>query len=148
MVHDRARRGFPERWLLPPAPREPDLRRAWEERGFEERRALARVRTDDVDTLSTDDRKVVAGLQRARLATRWRLLAVAPVLGWLVLMTVWGFGRSTYPHAEQAWLLSGVALGAAAWFVASLAAATRLRRARATLNALEGSPSQDQEGSG
>ena len=76
---------------------------------------------------------MVAALQEARLATRWRLLAAAPVLAWLVLMTFWGFGRSTYPESEGTWLLVGLVLSAVAWFVVALASAARLRRARATL---------------
>jgi len=144
VVDHRARRGFPEHWLLPPAPREPALRDRWHARGFADRRRLARVHSDQVAELSEDDRALVAALQHARLATRWRLLAAAPVLGWLVLMTVWGLGRSAYPQAEQAWLLSAIALGAATWFVAALAAATRLRRARAVLAATEPSAGSEQ----
>ncbi len=137
MVDRRARRGFPERWLLPPAPQEQPAADRWAHLPFERRRALARVRPDDVADLPEDDREVVAALQRARLATRWRLLAAAPVFGLLMLMTVWGFGRSTYPDRAQLWLFIGLTLGAAAWFVAALAAAARLRRARSTLRAAE-----------
>lgn len=146
MIDARARRGFPEHWLLPPPPRDERLRERWDASPFSDRRALARIRAEQVDDLDPDDRELVCGLQEARLATRWRLLAVAPILGWLVLMTVWGFGRSSFPQAEQAWLLSGIALGAAAWFVASLAAATRLRRARAVLAAAEAASARDHDG--
>ncbi len=102
---------------------------------FDHRRKLARVRADTVDDLDPQDVEVVAALQRARLATRWRLLAAAPVFGWLVVMTLWGFGRSSYPESEGTWLLAGLVLGALGWFVAALAAAARLRRARSTLQA-------------
>lgn len=135
MPDPRARRGFPERWALPPAPREAPATDRWSALSFDERRRLAAMRPDDVAGLADEDREVVAALQRARLVTRWRLLAAAPVLGWLVLMTFWGFGRSAYPASEGTWLLLGLVLGAAAWFLAALAAAARLRRARATLAA-------------
>lgn len=143
MVDRRARRGLPERWALPPAPRDEPGASRWAELPFDRRRALARVRAGEVDALDPDDREVVAALQRARLATRWRLLAAAPVLGWLVLMTVWGFGRSSYPEAEGTWLLAAIVLGAIAWFVAALGAAARLRRARATLVATQATTDDD-----
>lgn len=142
MVDRRAHRGFPERWSLPPAPREEPAAARWSALPFERRRALARVRADTVTELEPDDVEVVAALQRARLATRWRLLAAAPVFGWLVVMTVWGFGRSSYPESEGTWLLAGLVLGALGWFVAALAAAARLRRARATLQAAEATPDE------
>lgn len=137
MVDHRARRGFPERWSLPPAPRDEPAATRWQELPYERRRALARVRAGDLDELDDGDVEVVASLQRARLATRWRLLAAAPVLAWLVVMTFWGFGRSTYPESEGTWLLVGLVLGAVAWFIAALAGASRLRRARATLRAVD-----------
>jgi hypothetical protein len=132
----RARRGVPDRWLLPPPPREPELAERWHTASFEQRRSLARTGPGDLDALAPEDAEVVAGLARARLRTSWRLLATGPVLGWLVLMTVWGFGRSTTStEGAGPWLLAGLALGALAWFVASLAAARRLRRARQLLAA-------------
>ncbi|MFP5308267.1 MAG: hypothetical protein ACLGIR_01670 [Actinomycetes bacterium] len=56
-------------------------------------------------------------------APRRRLprLVVALGLGWLVLMTVWGFGRSAAPHRAGAFLLVGLAGGV-------VAAAATLRR--------------------
>jgi fatty acid desaturase len=134
----RARRGLPERWLLPPAPREAELAARWVALPFERRRQLAHVRPDEVAALSGEDAAVVGGLARARLATSWRLLGGAPLLGWLVLMTVWGFGRSTAPDAERAWLLAGVALGAGVWFATALWTAGRLRRSRRILGELAG----------
>lgn len=142
MVERRAHRGFPERWSLPPAPRDEPAASRWSALPFGRRRELARVRADTVTDLDDEDVEVVAALQRARLATRWRLLAAAPVFGWLVVMTVWGFGRSSYPESEGTWLLAGLVLGAVAWFVAALAAAARLRRARATLQAASTPPDQ------
>jgi hypothetical protein len=136
----RAHRGLPERWLLPPAPREPALAARWRELPFERRRQLAHVRPDDVASLPPDDAAVVGGLARARLRTSWRLLAGAPVLGWLMLMTVWGFGRSTAPASERAWLLAGLALGALVWLAAAVWTANRLRRARLLVAAIGGEP--------
>jgi hypothetical protein len=133
----RARRGLPDRWLLPPPPREPALAARFEDAPFDHRRALARVGPDEVTDLSEQDLEVVAGLARARLATSWRLLATAPLLGWLVLMTVWGFGRSTYPEVVDRYLLAGLALGAIAWLLAAIGAARRLRRARQVLAACD-----------
>lgn len=138
MTDPRARRGLPERWLLPPPPREDAAAERWASLPFERRRALARAGPDDLPGLPTEDVEVVAGLARARLATRWRLLTAAPVLGWLVLMTVSGFGRTATPDEHGAWLLAGAALGAATWLVAAVAAARRLRRARAVLAAATG----------
>jgi hypothetical protein len=135
MSDPRARRGLPERWLLPPAPREEPAASRWHARTFEDKRALARTGPDDVSSLGPEARTIVAELARVRLATRWRLLAVAPVFGWLVLMAVWGFGRSTYPGSVTLWLQAGLALGALTWFAAAIAAANRLRRARDVLTA-------------
>jgi hypothetical protein len=132
----RARRGLPERWLLPPAPREPDLAARWQALPFERRRRLAHVRPSEVSSLTVADAAVVGGLARARLGTSWRLLAGAPLLGWLVLMTVWGFGRSSAPAAERAWLVAGLALGAAVWLLAAVWTAGRLRRSRRILTEL------------
>jgi hypothetical protein len=130
-----ARRGLPDRWLLPPAPRDPRLRDRWLALGFEQRRALARVRPGAVAALSAGDVEVVEALARARLATSWRLLVSAPVVGWLAFMTVWGFGRSAYPASGSRWLLAGAAIGGAVWLVAAVSVARRLRRARHTLTA-------------
>ena len=143
MTDPRARRGVPDRWLLPPAPREPDLRARWTAMPFDRRRSLARVRPEEVRDLDRHDIEVVAGLARARLATSWRLLLAAPVVGWLVLMTVWGFGRSTFPEAEGSWLLAGAALGALAWLLAAIGAARRLRRARQILATTAAGPAPD-----
>jgi hypothetical protein len=133
----RARRGLPERWLLPPAPRDADLAARWQALPFDRRRGLAHVHPADVASLSSEDAAVVGGLARARLATSWRLLAGAPLLGWLVLMTVWGFGRSTAPASERSWLLGGLALGALVWLAVAVRTAQRLRRARLLLAVIE-----------
>ncbi len=127
----RSRRGVPDRLLLPPPPREPHLAERWQRAGFDQRRRWARLGGTDPAELPDDDAEMVVGLARARLATSWRLLAAAPLLGWLVFMTVWGFGRSTYPESVRAWLLAGAALGAIVWTAAAVHAAGRLRRARA-----------------
>jgi hypothetical protein len=129
----RARRGLPERWLLPPAPREPELAARWHALPFDRRRRLAHLRPSEVAALPGEDAAVVGGLARSRLRTSWRLLAGAPLLGWLVLMTVWGFGRSTAPAAERVWLVAGLALGAAVWLLTAVRAAGRLRRSRQIL---------------
>ncbi|TVR32517.1 MAG: hypothetical protein EA388_12020 [Nitriliruptor sp.] len=135
MVDPRARRGLPERWLLPPAPRDDPAASRWHALPFEDKRSLARVGPDDVPSLDGDARTIVAELARVRLATRWRLLAAAPVFGWLVLMAVWGFGQSTYPESSTLWLQAGLALGALTWFAAAIAAINRLRQTRAVLAA-------------
>jgi hypothetical protein len=134
------RRGLPERWLLPPAPRDDPARTRWAALPFEQRRMLARTRPEQVPALSTADAEVVAGLAAARLATSWRLLGAAPVLGWLVLMTVWGFGRSTYPDVADRYLVAGLALGAATWLATAIGVAGRLRRARRVLAAASSDP--------
>lgn len=134
MTHPRSRRGVPDRLLLPPAPREPHLAERWQNAAFDQRRRWARLGASDASPHSDEDAEMVVGLARARLATAWRLLAGAPLLGWLVLMTVWGFGRSTYPEYAQRWLLVGAALGAIAWTAMALRTARRLRRARERSN--------------
>lgn len=138
MPDERATRGLPQRWLLPPPPREPGLAARWAELPLDQRRGLARTPPGSVARLGPTERPVVVGLARSRLATRWRALATAPVLGWLVLMTVWGFGRSTFPAAEQAWLLAGLASGAVTWAVVSLRVTRRLRAARRIVASEEG----------
>lgn len=144
------RRGIPERLLLPPGPREPALAATWAALPFEERRRLAQLDADHLpgraEPVGTSPagpgldpgmiRALAAGLARARLATAWRALSVGPALGWLVLMTVWGFGRSTAGAAEDGYLLAGLALGATTWIVASRHALARLRRARSILHRL------------
>lgn len=42
---------------------------------------------------------------------RWRAALRGVVLGWLVLMTVWGFGRSGFPEHERWFLAVGVLAG-------------------------------------
>ena len=124
------RRGIPDRWLLPPAPTDPALAARWDALELETQRTLARTGPDEVSGRPVEERELVVGLARRRLATSWRVLAGAPLLGWLVLMTVWGFGRSTYPDAQQRWLVAGLLLGAAVWAAAAVRATRRLRRAR------------------
>lgn len=131
---DPRRRGVPDRLLLPPGPRDPELARRWRRLSFEHRRrlALASSRPDAADSgeLDAADAQLVAALARARVSTSWRLQVAAPVLGWLVLMTLWGFGRSSFPEQEPAWLAAGLATGALVWVGAAVAARRRVARAR------------------
>lgn len=127
----RHRRGVPERLLLPPAPRDAGLARRWHELSFERRRRLAHASTRGEGEVSAPDAELVRGLARARVATRWRLQAAALALGWLVLMTLWGFGRSTFPDAEGAWLAAGLVAGGLVWLGAAVATSRGVRRARA-----------------
>jgi hypothetical protein len=131
-AHDpRRRRGVPDRLLLPPAPRDEELARRWRDLGFDERRRLAIASTRGSHDLTDEDAEVVRGLAEARVATGWRLQVAALVFGWLMLMTLWGFGRSTYPDAEQAWLAAGLVGGGLLWLGAAIAGIRRVRRARA-----------------
>lgn len=139
----RRRRGVPDRWLLPPEPSERELAHRWRSLGFDQRRTLARVSPHELHDLPPQECNLVVGLARRRLATAWRLWIGAAVLGWLMLMTVWGFGRSTYPGAAQTWLLAGAVLGALLWLVASVHAARRVRRARQIVTAGQDGPSCD-----
>jgi hypothetical protein len=129
-------RGLPQRWLLPPPPRTDPARSRWHALPYDDRRRLAHVAAAGVAGLTPEDREVVTGLASARLATSWRLLAAAPLLGWLVLMTIWGFGRASYPDAADRYLLVGATLGAVTWLLAAVAVAGRLRRAREVLAAV------------
>jgi hypothetical protein len=130
-VPDHRRRTLlPERLLLPPAPREPDLARRWEALPFEARRRIALAAIDPgARAAHGEEAALVGALAHARVATGWRLQLAALVLGWLVLMTVWGFGRSTFPADEDRWLIGGLAAGAVAWAVAAIGARRRVRRA-------------------
>lgn len=127
-------RGVPDRLLLPPGPRDPELARRWRRLPFEHRRRLASAssRPDAMGErdLDTADAELVAAVARARVTTSWRLHVAAPVLGWLVLMTLWGFGRSSFPDQEPAWLAAGLAAGALVWAGAAAAARRRVARAR------------------
>jgi hypothetical protein len=131
----RRRTLVPERLLLPPAPRDPELAARWVELPFDERRRLALAATGGTGGTggtapsSPDDRELVAAVARARVATGWRLQVAAVVLGWLVLMTVWGFGRSTFPAHEDRWLVAGLTLGAVVWALGAVVARRRIRRA-------------------
>jgi hypothetical protein len=127
---DHRRRSLvPDRLLLPPAPRDPALAERWRELPFEDQRRLGAAATTGPLGLPDDEDELVRALARARVATAWRLQLSAPVLGWLVLMTIWGFGRSTFPADEDAWLVAGLVMGALAWVLAALAARRRVRRA-------------------
>jgi hypothetical protein len=143
----RRRRGVPDRLLLPPSPRDPQLAARWEQLSFEHRRALAlastrtgrgaRATAAGADRRDIEDLALVRALAHARVVTAWRLQVAALVLGWLVLMTLWGFGRSTFPEHEEAWLAAGLAAGAVVWLGASVAAVRRVRRARTVAASLD-----------
>jgi hypothetical protein len=136
-AHDpRRRRGVPDRLLLPPAPRDREVAARWHGLGFEQRRRLAIASTRGSRDLSAEDAEVVRGLAEARVATGWRLQVAALVFGWLMLMTLWGFGRSTFPEAEQAWLTAGLVAGGLLWLGAAIAGIRRVRRARAVADRL------------
>jgi hypothetical protein len=130
-VSDPRRRALvPERLLLPPPPRDPDLRGWWEEATFEERRRLARASQRSSEGLSPREAACVRELAAARVVTWWRPQVAALVFGWLMLMTLWGFGRSTYPEHEATWLAAGLLAGGAVWLAAGRAAWRRVGRAR------------------
>jgi hypothetical protein len=138
-VPDRRRRSLiPDRLLLPPAPRDPALARRWQELPFDEKRRLGAAATTGALDLPADEQLLVGGLARARVSTAWRLQLSALVLGWLVLMTIWGFGRSTFPADEDAWFVAGLATGALAWALAAVAARRRVRRASGVADRLDG----------
>jgi hypothetical protein len=129
----RRRSLLPERVLLPPAPRAPDLAARWAALPFERRRRLALTAlrgTAPAADGTEADAELVWALAEARVATGWRLQVAALVLGWLVLMTVWGFGRSTFPADETSWQLAGLVAGAVVWALAAVLARRRIRRAR------------------
>ena len=124
--------GLPDWLLLPPGPRDADLAAAWSRRSREERLRLARTAGGDpaTATVSDDDHALVVALAEARLATRWRLHLTAAGLGWLVLMTIWGFGRASAGGNAPGWLVAGLAAGLLATAVAERRVRTRIARAR------------------
>ncbi|MBW3621661.1 MAG: hypothetical protein KY461_15565 [Actinobacteria bacterium] len=63
-------------------------------------------------------------LQPTGRPPRWRRVAGSVLLGCLVVMTVWGFGRSGFPE-HQRWFL---ALGIVAGAVAAVLSARRATR--------------------
>jgi hypothetical protein len=129
----RRRSLLPERLLLPPRPRDPDLAARWAALPFERRRrlAVAALRgTAPAADADAEDRSLVRALAQARVATGWRLQVAALVLGWLVLMTIWGFGRSTFPADGARWRTAGLVAGGLVWLLAALLAHRRIRRAR------------------
>jgi hypothetical protein len=129
-VTDRRRRLVPDRLLLPPPPRDDDAARRWRSRPFDERRRLALASTRGLDEVSGEDRDLVRALARARVVTGWRLQVAALVFAWLVLMTVWGFGRSTFHGSEPTWRAIGLGAAVLAWVPAAATARHRVRRAR------------------
>lgn len=124
------RRALPDRLLLPPAPREPELASNWAEMPFERRRRLGHASLRGAEGLDGDEVSLVAALARARVATGWRLQVAALVWGWLVLMTVWGFGRSSFPQQETSWLVAGLVAGGLVWGASAVSARRRVARAR------------------
>jgi hypothetical protein len=131
MADRRRRAPVPERLLLPPPPQDPRLRERFTSLSFERRRELARASQDPAADPADDEARLVVALAQARVASRWRPQVAAVVFGWLMLMTLWGFGQSTYPDREPAWLAAGLAAGGVVWLVAARAAARRVGRARA-----------------
>jgi hypothetical protein len=132
----RRRSLLPERVLLPPAPRDPDLAARWAALPFERRRRLAltalrgTASAPDASAEDAEDAELVRALAQARVATGWRLQVAALVLGWLVLMTIWGFGRSTFPSDEARWQAAGLVAGVLVWALAATLAHRRIRRAQ------------------
>jgi hypothetical protein len=112
-------RRAPARLLLPPPPRDPEARAAWDARDLDDRLRLARCATAGTDPGVDQDRALVRAVAAARVATGWRLRVGAVVFGWLVLMTFWGFGRAQ--RGDEAvvelvvGLIGGLAAGATAW---------------------------------
>lgn len=62
-------------------------------------------------TSTRTDLPVVRALLDRRLDTVWRLRARAVVLGWLVLMTIWGYGRARTGQVLGPWLWMGLTAG-------------------------------------
>ncbi len=120
---------LPERWLLPPPPSDARLRARWQAHPFSERRRLARVSVDPALAEDCDDPELVRALAAARVATAWRGHAMAVLLGWLVLMTVWGFGRSAAPASAGVFGVVGLVGGLVAGVAAAASVRRRTRRA-------------------
>lgn len=125
-------RRAPARLLLPPAPRDPETRAAWDARDLDDRLRLARHVATGTDPGSDPDRALVRAVAAARVATGWRLRVGAVVFGWLVLMTVWGFGRAQRGDEAVGELAIGLVGGLAAGIAAWRAGSRRLRVARDT----------------
>ncbi len=132
--------GLPDWLLLPPGPRDGDLAATWSRRPRDERLALARAAAQSPDTVDVDpdDRALVTALAAARVATRWRLHLAAAGLGWLVLMTIWGFGRALDGGTAPTWLAGGLVAGLVVAGIARRRVQARVSRARAWTDAGRG----------
>jgi hypothetical protein len=125
---------IPRRLLLPPAPTG-GHGESWADLGFEEQRRLAARLDGDHPNAgaaagsmpAADEDLLLRALARRRLDTLWRLRAGSVVLGWLVLMTVWGYGRASTGQTVSGWLWLGLAGGVVA---AGFRARTTSHRAR------------------
>lgn len=131
----RRRPPVPDAWLRPPGPQDAALRRRWRDLPPDTQRELARRSTTPADAAGPDA-DLVRSLAVRRVRTAGRAAAGAALVGWLVLMTVWGFGRSACPACEGDFLLAGLVAGAAVAVVGVRRARRRARAARRVVAAL------------
>lgn len=110
----------PRRLLLPPAPTG-IARQDWDALSAGDQDAIVAMMASG--PVPAARLPLLTTLLERRLATSWRLRVGAVVLGWLVLMTVWGFGRAQTGVVWGPWfgvgLTLGVVAGSAQWVAVS-----------------------------
>ncbi len=125
----------PTSWLEPRGPRSGPARERWRELAPDERRELVRRSLTPGDAPGPDE-SVVRALAEDLVRSSGRAGATAAFVGWLVLMTLWGFGRSAAPDAAGVFLAVGLVAGAATAVAGVRRARRRSRRARAVVRVL------------
>lgn len=133
--HDRSRL-VPDRWHEPHRPGDPSLRARWDALPPAERRRVVAQSLRPAASHEVRDRELVRAVAERRVARhRWSLLAAA-VVGWLVLMTVWGIGRSGFPDREAWFLTAGLVAGIVTAGVLARGAVRRRVRAQQVVERL------------
>lgn len=129
----------PEAWLLPPTPADPELRARWDALPFESRQAIGRRSVRPTEAAGPDA-DLVAAVAARRVARAGRSAAAAAGVGWLVFMTIWGFGRAGYPAVADRFLIVGLAAGAVVAVVGVVRSRRRTARAWTVLRTLGADP--------
>lgn len=138
MSDPTSRSSLVARLASPVAPAEPELAARFADLPADRRRAVSRAALDPARAADDPDPALVRALAEAH-ATR----VVPPMLGALglavlVLMTVWGFGRSASPENAPAFLLAGGLAGLVTLQLAGRRYFRRLARARRVHELLSG----------
>jgi hypothetical protein len=135
MRDHRHSRFVPERWVTPAAPLDARLRARFDALAASEQRAVVAAARDVSAARAAADPELVRALAGAEVQRTGRRLAGAVILGWLVLMTIWGIGRSGFEEQVSLFLVTGLAAGILAAGIAVRSVLHRRDRARAVIGA-------------